>query len=170
MEKYIVDIILLLIVFAFTVTYSVRGFAKTILRFVSFIAAIVLSKAFAAPVTDWVLSNTKFLSGMEKHLAEMVIIVLLFLLISIVLKWITSVINKLFKIPVLKQANKVLGGIFGAVNGLIVVIILSVCLQISSHMVYNARYLNAVRNSVIVQTVLPDENISGGIALTNGGK
>lgn len=170
MEKYIVDIALLLIFIAFTVTYSARGFAKTVLRFVSFVASIVLSKVFAAPATDWVLSNTKFLSGIERHLAQMIVTVLMFLLLIVVLRWVTTLINKLFKIPVLKQANKILGGVFGAVNGLIVVIILSVCLQISSHMVYNANYLNAVRSSVIVQTVISEKTISGGIALNNGGK
>lgn len=170
MEQYIVDIILAAIFVAFTVVFFVRGFAKTVLSSLTFIGAIICSKIFAADVTEWVLKNTKFFSDTEVHIAKLIITVIMFLLILFVLRIIVEIIDKLFKIPVLKQANQLLGGIFGAVSGAIIVFILAICLQISSHMVYNAKYIDTVRNSVIVQTILPEESVSGGAVRENGGK
>ncbi len=169
MEQYIVDIILAAIFVAFTAVFFARGFAKTVLSSLTFIGAIICSKIFAADATEWILKNTKFFADTEVHIAKLIITVGLFFAFLIILKIVVELIDKLFKIPVLKQANKLLGGVLGAVCGAIVVFILAICLQITSHMVYNAKYLDAVENSVIVQTVA-SEKITGADALINGGK
>lgn len=169
MEQYIVDICLAAVFVAFTVVFFARGFAKTILSSLTFIGAVVCSKIFAADATEWVLKNTKFFADTEVHIAKLMITVILFLVLLVVLKIVVALIDKLFKIPVLKQANQLLGGILGAVSGAIVVFILALCLQISSHMVYNANYLDAVENSVIVQTIAGEKAVSLD-ALNNGGK
>ncbi len=163
MEKYIIDIILAAIFILITVKYFTKGFAKTILNFVAFFLSIVLSRSVSGSVTDWVFSNTKLFAGTERYIAKLIITVLCFVVLSALLNWAVSLINKIFKIPVLKQANKLLGGLLGAFCAGIVVIIMCFALQISSHVVYNAKYVNAVENSVIVQTVLSDEKVNEGI-------
>lgn len=163
LNEIIIDLILAGIMIVMTAVYAKKGFAKTILKFVSFFLSIVLSRALSGTVTDWVFSNTKLFVGMERYIAKLIITVLTFVVLSALLNFAVSLIDKIFKIPVLKQANQILGGLLGAICGGIIVVILCFVLQISSHVVYNAEYVNAVENSKIVQLVLSDEKVSEGI-------
>lgn len=163
MEQYMIDIVLAAIFLGFTIFYAVQGFAKKILNFAAFFVSIVASKIASGYVTDWFFSNTRLFTGLEKYLAKMIIVVLCFVVIYFVLSRIVKLIDAICKIPVLKQANKLLGGMLGAFSGLIVVIVLSFVLQISSHVVYNSKYVNLVENSKIVQTVISDDKILSNI-------
>ena len=164
MEKYIIDIILAAIFLVPTVRYFTKGFAKTILNFVAFFLSIVLAKSVSGTVTDWVFSNTKLFTGTERYIAQLIITVLCFVILSVLLNWAVALVNKFFKIPVLKQANKLLGGLLGALCGLMIVIVICHLLQFSSHIIYNAQFVNAVENSNIVQFFLSDEKVLEGIA------
>lgn len=159
MEQYLVDIILAAVFLVSTVIFFVRGFAKTVLKFAAFFGAIICSRAFLEPITNWIFTNTRLFAGTEKYIAKLIIMVLCFIAFLFVLNLIASAVEKLFKLPVLKQANKALGGAMGAVVGIILVVILSIALQISSHVVYNSKYVNMVRDSLIVQTILPEEKM-----------
>ena len=163
MEQYIIDIILAAVFLGFTIYYAVQGFAKKVLSFAAFLLSIIASKGVSGYVTDWFFSNTRLFTGLEKYLAKLVIVVLSFVVLYFVFSKIAKLINNLFKIPVLKQANKVIGGVMGALSGIIVVIVLSFVLQISSHVVYNSKYVSMVENSRIVQTVLSDEKVLSNI-------
>ena len=85
------------------------------------------------------------------------------MVLSVVLNALVMLVNKFFRIPVLKQANQLLGGLLGALCGAIIVIVLSFTLQISSHVVFSDDYKGAIENSKIVQFVLSDEKINEGI-------
>jgi uncharacterized membrane protein required for colicin V production len=163
LNEIIIDLILAGIMIVMTAVYAKKGFAKTILKFVAFFLSIVLSRVLSGTVTDWVFSNTKLFAGMERYIAKLMITVITFVVLSVLLTVAVSLIDKFFKIPVLKQANQILGGLIGAICGGIIVVILCFVLQISSHVVYNAEYVNAVENSKIVQLVLSDEKVSEGI-------
>ncbi len=163
LSDFIIDLILAGIFLVMTLTYLKKGFAKTILKFVAFFLSIVLSRVLSGTVTDWIFSNTKLFVGTEKYIAKLIITVLTFVVLSFLLNFLVSLINKVFKIPVLKQANQLLGALLGAVCGGIIVVILCFALQISSHVVYNAEYVNAVENSKIVQLVLSDDKVAEGI-------
>lgn len=164
MEQYIIDIILAAIFLALTIKYFTKGFAKTILNFVAFFLSIVLSKSVSGTVTDWVFSNTKLFTGTERYIAQLIITVICFVVLSVLLNWAVTLVNKFFKVPVLKQANKLLGGLLGALCGLMIVIVLCHMLQFCSHIIYNAQFVNAVESSKIVQLVLSDEKVLEGIA------
>ncbi|MBQ5592205.1 MAG: CvpA family protein [Clostridia bacterium] len=164
MEQYIIDIILAAIFLVPTIKYFTKGFAKTILNFVAFFLSIVLAKGVSGTVTDWVFSNTRLFTGTERYIAQLVITVLCFVVLSVLLNWAVALVNKFFKIPVLKQANKLLGGLLGALCGLMIVIVLCHLLQFFSHIIYNAQFVNAVESSNIVQLLLSDEKVLEGIA------
>ena len=163
-EQYIIDIILAAILLIPTIKYFTKGFAKTILNFVAFFMSIVLARGVSGAVTDWVFSNTKLFTGTERYIAQLIITVLCFVVLSVLLNWVVALVNKFFKIPVLKQANKLLGGLLGALCGVMVVIVLCYALQFASHIIYNAQFVNAIENSKIVQLVLSDEKVLEGIA------
>ena len=164
MEQYIIDIILAVVFLVPTIKYFTKGFAKTILNFVAFFLSIVLAKGVSGTVTDWVFSNTRLFTGTERYIAQLVITVLCFVVLSVLLNWAVALVNKFFKIPVLKQANKLLGGLLGALCGLMIVIVLCHLLQFFSHIIYNAQFVNAVESSNIVQLLLSDETVLEGIA------
>ena len=67
MAEYIIDIILAGIFIVMTAVYFKRGFAKTILKFVSFFLSIVLSRIVSGDVTQWVFENTSLFTGTERY-------------------------------------------------------------------------------------------------------
>lgn len=164
MTEYIIDIILAGIFLVMTGIYFRRGFAKTILKFISFFLSIVLSRAVSGTVMDWVLENTSLFTGTERYITKLIITVITFVIVSAALNALVVLVNKFFKIPVLKQANKLLGGLLGALCGGIIVIVLCFAFQITSHVMYKTDFAQAVENSKIVQFVLSDEKVNEGIA------
>ena len=56
--------------------------------------------------------------------------IILFVLISIAIKFIASALNLVAKLPILKSANKLLGGVVGLVEGVLLAIV--ICLAIST--------------------------------------
>lgn len=163
MQEHIVDIVLIAIFALLTFKYYRQGLIGTIMKFGSAIISLVVAKLLCGTVTDWIYSNTKLFSGTERYLAKMMIFVILYIVIKFVLSRIISILGSFKKLPVIKQANKLLGAALGAGCGIAAVLILSVLLQVSSHVVYNAKYVNAVDSSVIVQTVLSNEKITENI-------
>ena len=167
MEQHIIDIILAAVFILITAKYFFRGFAKTVLNFLAFFMSIVLAVSFSTQITDWIFSNTRLFMGTNRYIAKLIIIVFSFLVLSFLLDRLADIINGVFKLPVLKQANRLLGGVLGAICGAIAVIILCIALQISSNVVYNSKYKNSVENSIIVQTVLSDEKVLSNIKVFN---
>lgn len=167
MENYVIDIILLIAFIAITVRYFVKGFAKIILDFGAVIVAVIATGAFAGKIGDWLASNTSLFSGGNIYVSKLLTFVFCFAFFFAVFKWAAILINKIFKIPVLKQANKLLGGLLGAVCAVLVISIASVVLQISAHVVYNDNYKALVGNSRIVQLVLSDEKFDNDIFFLN---
>lgn len=53
----------------------------------------------------------------------MILLIVLFIIILIIVKKLVKLISKVFNIPVIKQINQLLGGIFGLAEGLLVVFI-----------------------------------------------
>ena len=53
----------------------------------------------------------------------MILLVILFILIFIIVKKLIKLISRVFNIPVVKQINQLLGGIFGLAEGLLIVFI-----------------------------------------------
>lgn len=167
MQEHIVDIILAAIVVVITIVYYCRGLAQTILRFGSVIVALVVARIFCGTATDWIYSNTKLFGNTERYLAKLIVFVLIYIVIRLLFTWIINLLNSLDKLPVFKKANKLLGALLGFGCGLVAIIVLSVGLQISSHVVYNAKYVNAIDSSVIVQAVISNDKIAENIKQFN---
>ncbi len=167
MQEHIVDIILIAIVVLMTFRYYRRGLVGTIFKFGSFIVALIAARVFCGSVTDWVYSNTKLFGDTERYIAKLIIFILIYIVIRLAFSWIISFLESVKKLPVLKKANKLLGALLGLGCGLIAVIVLSVGLQVSSHVVYNAKYVNAIDSSVIVQAVLSNDKVSKNIEKFN---
>ena len=171
-QEHIVDIILAALVVLITVRYYRQGLVETVFKFGSYIVALVAARVLCGTVTDWIYSNTKLFGTAERYLAKLIVFVLIYIAVRILFTWIIYLLKSLNKLPIVKQANKLLGALLGLGCSLVAVIVLSVGLQISSHVVYNAKYVNAIDSSVIVQAVLSNDKIAENIKMFNelGGK
>lgn len=78
----------------------------------------------------------------------------IFLILNLVLQIAVSVISRLFDLPVLKTFNRTLGGVLGAVKGLLLVTVLAILLDASTAFITNADFVTAVGNSKIVDIIV----------------
>lgn len=167
MQEHIVDIILTALVVLITIKYYRQGLVETIFKFGSFIVALVAARVFCGSVTDWIYSNTKLFGDTERYIAKLIVFILIYIVIRLAFTWIINLLDSMKKLPTLKKANKLLGALLGFGCGMVVVIVLSIALQISSHVVYNAKYVNAIDSSVIVQAVLSNDSVAENIKALN---
>ena len=161
------DIILTALVVLITIKYYRQGLVETIFKFGSFIVALVAARVFCGSVTDWIYSNTKLFGDTERYIAKLIVFILIYIVIRLAFTWIINLLDSMKKLPTLKKANKLLGALLGFGCGMVVVIVLSIALQISSHVVYNAKYVNAIDSSVIVQAVLSNDSVAENIKALN---
>lgn len=167
MQEHIVDIILAAVIVLMTVRYYRQGLVQTIFKFGSFIVALLAARIFCGAVTDWIYSNTSLFGSTERYLAKLIVFVLIYIAVRLLFTWIIHLLDSLKKLPMLKKANRFLGALLGFSCGVMAVIVLSVGLQISSHVVYNAKYVNAIDSSVIVQAVISNDKIAKNIKTFN---
>jgi len=82
----------------------------------------------------------------------MLVAVLAFVLIFVI-KFVVKVLDKIItKLPVIGKFNSVLGGVFGAVRGIIVVGIFAMLISVIAGFISNEEFITLVDNSIIVST------------------
>ncbi len=152
LKIYILDIVLGLI-FALSVVYYYRkGFARSVLEFFSFFAAAITTRLFYDDFAKFILEKTTFFQNdaFPQQKAKIVSIILLFIAATILIKYLIKVIDKLFKLPLVKTANKALGLVIGVICGFLIVT--AVCLVMNVLvMTDNELVVNAVNNSKIME-------------------
>ena len=113
-----VDIIFLIIILFFTVF----GLRKGLVRSVGGIIAIILgfygASIFYPSLSLWLQGLTSIFS---ETIANIISFVLLFIIIDRVVMILVYVLDKIFSIPIIGFVNKLLGGIFGFLAGLLIV-------------------------------------------------
>mgnify|MGYP006386124185 FL=1 len=152
LKVYIIDIVLGLIFILCVGYYYHKGFARSILEFFSFFAAGVITKIYYSDFAQLLLENTPFFEGdtFPEEKARMVSLVALFIGASILIKILISLIDRFFKLPLIKTANKALGLLIGVLCGFLLVT--GICLVID--LVAMTGYeplVNAVNNSMIME-------------------
>ncbi len=127
---YIIDIVLALIFILCVGYYYRKGFARSILEFFSFFAAGVITKVYYTDVAAFLVEKTPFFAddSFPEAKARLTALVLLFVGASIVIKLLIGLIDRFFKLPLIKTANKALGLLFGVLCGFLLVT--GVCLVI----------------------------------------
>ncbi len=130
-KEYLIDGILLLIFIFSIIFYYKKGFVRSLLEFLSYFAASFVSGMYSSKAAEFILNKTDFFSGERaEENAELFSAVVLFILISAALKCIIYYIDKFFKLPVIKTANQLLGGVLGALCGVILVLAAVVLIKV----------------------------------------
>lgn len=152
LKIYIIDIVLCLI-FALCVGYYYRkGFARSILEFFSFFAATVVTKVYYGDFAKFIIENTSLFEddAFSQQKIRLVSLIVLFVGASIVIKLLISFIDRFFKLPLIKTANKAMGLLIGVLIGFL--IITAICLVIDFvAMTGYEPLIKAISNSKIME-------------------
>lgn len=70
---------------------------------------------------------------------------------SFVFSIITNILCKIVKLPVLRTANKALGGVLGLLNGMIFVLIVSYLCVIASALINNSEFCEVIESSQVIE-------------------
>lgn len=136
-----IDIILVAIVAINVISGWRKGFAVTLLKSFSFVAAAVISYFICGLIGDTMIE-------------KVIVFVIALLAVVFIIQIITPVINKIFKLPVLHFTNKVLGIVLGLVIGLALVwmwaCILGVVIPMLSGLFPEVFPANTIENTVIL--------------------
>lgn len=108
-----------------------------------------LSKNVAEKVLDVVLLP----------ILEAIVFLLIYIVSSLILSILTGIVCKVFELPVIKNLNKLLGGILGAVKGVIVVAALSVFCIIVSRLAAGNEIADALSQTKLIN-IIGEEAIS----------
>lgn len=142
-----VDIAIIIIVGIFTIIGYYRGLLGTAFSLVQYIAvvyfAVLLTPVFSQflvstfkldiIIFDWIYSNPGIFGNITSLMEEEVIngfvfriinvisIILLFILLKLLFSIIFSILNKITKLPIINEVNKIGGIIVGFVEGIVIV-------------------------------------------------
>lgn len=112
----LIDIILIVIICVFTFKGFNKGFVKTVGYLLSYFIGIILAFQFFLPIYIFIQGFIKF----ESKIAEAVIFILILLIFIKLIKLLISAISNFFKIPIINSVNRVLGALFGFVEGILI--------------------------------------------------
>lgn len=150
MEKLII-----LVPILFLVLEAIRGYRKgLVLSILSFVSWFVSVGGSALLVREFVKKSGKlpeiaaFLSGsMSEEKAGIIVVATLFILLAIMLKIFCLIIMHFAKgldeVPVLGLANKILGALFGIVEGILVLAMVAFV-----YAVYSGMYLDLIYDKI----------------------
>ena len=85
---------------------------------------------------------------------QFILFAVLVALITLVLRVLVRLLDKIIKkIPAIKQMNSALGGVVGAVRGVLIIVIISLLLAVGAGFINNEEFIAAVEGSFVVGTV-----------------
>ena len=151
LKVYITDIILSIIFIICVVYYYKKGFVRSVLDFCSFFVSVAATRFLYPIVSEWLLDNTTIFKRLTlpQYKADVFSIVLIFIIVSIVLKVAISLADRIFKLPVLKTANNAMGIVFGVGCGFLILtgaVVVCKVLQLTGY----EPLAEAINNSVIL--------------------
>ncbi|GLF90065.1 putative transmembrane protein YshB [Bacillus safensis] len=131
-----IDIIILFLLLMGTLVGLKRGFILQFIKLISFVVSILVASMFyqsLAPQLTWIpapnfsggQAQLAFFSGnLETAYYNTIAFIILFILTKILLAIIGGLLTTIASIPVIKQVNKLLGGVLGFIETYLFVFIL----------------------------------------------
>lgn len=102
---------------------------------------------------DPAVAAEKIYGAIENNLVLSVLRIVSFFVLYAVMNWVTSIvigiIGKVFKLPVLKGFNKLLGSAVGALKGVFIVVIISIIFGLVAMVIPETAFAQALEGSVI---------------------
>lgn len=118
-----VDVILAVIGLIVIVHHSVRGFVRSVFGLLK----LALSLIITAVITPLLFADSDFVTRLLAY-------VLIFIAAYVILIVISIIVDKIFKLPVLKQANKLLGIIFGIICAYVILSVAAAFITVAAQL------------------------------------
>lgn len=130
--KYGIDALALILLCSSVFIYYKKGAVRTVLRVASFFISAILVRLFSRKIAINLIMNTTWFSTSQNRslIFSLISVIAVFVVSMIVLGIIIGAVDHLFKLPVLKTINKVLGGVLGALCGIFSVFIICIILRL----------------------------------------
>ncbi|HCX74006.1 MAG TPA: hypothetical protein DHM37_09840 [Candidatus Cloacimonas sp.] len=123
----IIDVILGIFLFIFFIIHLRRGLVASVLHLVGLILIVVLVHHIGYSVKQMFIAKFQLSNTLSTILAYILIILVVMLITKIVI----YIIQKVVSFLNLSALNKILGGVFGVANGILVISILLIVIDIS---------------------------------------
>lgn len=111
----ILDIIFIVIILLSMFLGILKGFIKELLSLVFLVVATILSFLYYSEIGGFLLKYIK-----NKNISKFVGFVLIFVIVLIVGSLVTFFLKKIFVLGPLKSIDKILGGVFGLIRGILI--------------------------------------------------
>ena len=144
------------------VSAQVQGTLDSIPNIAGFLSVAGVDKnAVADSVTQQIANEgvsvtealmTNLVAPVATFIIRIVVFIAAFFVCIFLLKIITAILNKLAKLPLLKQVNKTFGLLFGAVKGIIFVAVICAALQLVAG-VFNSESLSSIMSDSVIMSV-----------------
>ena len=98
--------------------------------------------------------SDKIISPVIIGILQLVCFIIIFLIVRLLLGLVTNIVCKFVDIPALKNVNKALGGVFGFVKGLFIIVSIAVALNnVVQMMDFDNVITNTIENSFICDII-----------------
>lgn len=126
------DVIFVLLVGILVVIGVFRGFVRSLVEFIGGIIVLAVTAMLSGYFADFLCTVLK--DAMKDDMAVSIVrassALILFIALEILVRLAAKALDLIFKLPVLNILNKSLGGLFGLLKGIVVVLLLCAVLQI----------------------------------------
>ncbi len=132
------DIAIILILIAGVGFGVMQGFLIQLLNLLSLLVALLAAYLYAPVLAKNILiynfaaeyiDNTALSDVVNYNLNQFIWFVIIFIIVSILLSFLKIIINRVGKLPVLKHFNRFLGGVFGAIKSILILVFASFLLS-----------------------------------------
>lgn len=146
----ILDIILCVIIICFVFSGLKIGLVRSLVELIgsilAVIAAVTLANRFTDLIYPWIW-KAKVTDALDYVVAKVLATIILFVLLQILVRFLATALDAVFRIPILHQVNALLGGIFGLFKGALVVFLLCAALQLTFPLI-TAKYPHITQKEV----------------------
>lgn len=115
MNFNVMDAVFLIVVLVSILLGVIKGFVRELFSLAFLILSVILAFLFYHDVGSWLLGSLK-----DREVANFVAFILIFIVFLIVGSVITYLVKKLVVIGPLKSVDRILGGTFGLVRGILI--------------------------------------------------
>ena len=121
------DLAIIVVILLFAAIGVLRGFVREVFSLLAWVVAGGISWLFAKDISDWFINSIQN-SGLRRLAAFAVLFAVVFILITVV----SFFVRRWFFQGRLKTPDHVLGGIFGAARGAVVIVIIVLLVGLTS--------------------------------------
>lgn len=113
------DLLFIIIIGAFAILATIRGFVRELFSKVAFIGALILALVFTNTLKVMFYDTVK-----NESLSAIIAFLIIFAGTFLIIKIVQEIFSKIFSTSILKSLDRALGFLFGIVEGLVIVAVI----------------------------------------------